>query len=868
MKIKNLLFYTALATSSAANAQLPYQNANLSAHERAVDLCGRLSLHEKSLLMRDASPAIDRLGIPQFQWWSEILHGVARNGFATVFPQAIGMAATWDDHMVYSVFDAAKDEALAKNNQARKSGQIKRYQCLSFWTPNINIFRDPRWGRGQETYGEDPYLTSCMGLAVVDGLQGQPYGKQTQLTDYTATTGKYLPLLACAKHFAVHSGPEWNRHYFDVQNLPERELWETYMPAFKSLVQDGNVREVMCAYQRIDGDPCCGNNKYLQQILRNEWKFNGLVVSDCGAIADFWKKGHHETDPDEKSATGRAVRAGTDVECGSTYHTLEEAVAAGLLTEEKVNESVVRLLENRFILGDFDSEELVPWKRIGPEVIASQAHRQLAKDVALKSMTLLQNRNNILPLAKSGMKIAVMGPNATDSVTLWANYNGFPLSTTTLLKGIQKKAGNVTYIPGAGYTRNEIQESFYSCFSCADGSKGMKATYWNNTKMHGEAVAEQTMREPIDQSNGGNTVFAPGVELNNFSAVYEGVFRPKTTEKLTAVLEADDMARLIVNGDTLLNNWKGRSKINYDKREINFEAGKEYNIRVEYVQTTGMAVCKFDIIKNKPATAESIAQQAKDADVVVFCGGISPKLEGEEMKVSDPGFKGGDRTSIELPQSQRDILALLHKMGKKVVMVNLSGSAIAMKPEAENADAILQAWYPGEAGGDAVADVLFGDYNPGGKLPVTFYASDNDLPDFLDYTMKGRTYRYFEGNALFPFGHGLSYTTFKLDKPTFKNGKLSVKVTNTGKRDGDEVIQVYVKNPKDVKGPKKSLRGFKRIHLKAGESTTVTIDMPQKSFEGWDESTNTIRFVPGQYDIMVGNSSADNCLQTISAKVK
>lgn len=871
--IKKLVILTLFAAGSlgAAAQSYPYQNPNLTPLERARDLCSRLTLEEKTKLMMNSSPAIPRLGIPQFEWWSEALHGVGRNGYATVFPQTTGMAASWDDQLLYRVFSAVSDEARAKNNLARRAGQIKKYQGLSFWTPNINIFRDPRWGRGQETYGEDPFLTTRMGLAVVNGLQGQPYDYdgtpflKTQNPKYLAS--KYYKLLACAKHFAVHSGPEWNRHSFDIESLPERDLWETYLPAFQSLVQQGNVREVMCAYQRIDGKPCCGNDRYLGQILRSDWHFNGLVVSDCGAISDFYRKGHHEVVATPSESAAMAVGTGTDVECGSTYWSLPEAVEKGQITMAKVDTSVVRLLKARFELGDFDSDELVPWKNIGPEVVASPEHRQLALDMARESMTLLQNRDGLLPIDK-GAKIVVMGPNAADSVSLWANYNGFPLSTTTILEGIGQKAANVTYVEGCGYTRNEIAHSLFDKFTTADGKPGMTASYWNNKTMKGEPVAQVVMREPINQSNGGNTVFAPGVNLEDFSAAYEGVFTPDSTETLNVGLTADDMGRVIIDGDTLLNNWKARDRINVDAKNYKFEKGKSYRVRVEYVQGKAMAMCKFDIIRKGEATAEQIAAKAKDADVVVFAGGLSPRLEGEEMKVSDPGFRGGDRTTIELPQAQRDVLAQLKRLGKRIVMVNLSGGAVALAPETQSCDAILQAWYPGEAGGKAVADVLFGDFNPEGKLPVTFYRSDSDLPDFLDYRMANRTYRYFKGDALFPFGFGLSYTTFSFGQPKYKKGVVSVAVTNTGKREGRTAVEVYVKRTADTDGPTKSLRGFTKVSLKPGETKTVSVDLPRKAFEGWDATTNTMRVVPGAYQVSVGASSRDTDLKTLQVKMK
>ena len=565
-------------------------------------------------------------------------------------------------------------------------------------------------------------------------------------------------------------------------------------------------------------------------------------------------------------ATSKAILSGTDVECGSVYATLPEAVKAGLISEEQVDVSVRRLLKNRFELGDFDDETLVPWKNIGPEVIASADHHQLALDMARESMVLLQNRNQLLPLSKD-MRIAVMGPNAADSVMMWGNYSGYPTATVTPLQGIQAKAGNVTYVRGCGYTRNEVLESRYNEIG-NNGQTGLRASYWNNMEMQGEPVVTMQMAAPVNLSNGGATVFAPGVELEHFSACYEGTFIPTRTEKVIFHISADDKARLIVNGDTLVNNWSsGRERVVVANREFQVNAGERYDIRLEYVQDVAMALLKFDVGCKMTAKGEDILRQVADADVVVFVGGISPALEGEEMKVNEPGFKGGDRTDIELPQAQRDIIALLHQAGKRVVYVNCSGSAIAMVPETQHADAIVQAWYGGEQGGTALAEVLFGDYNPSGKLPVTFYRSVNDLPDFLDYRMDNRTYRYFRGVPLFPFGHGLSYTTFAYGKPKYKNGKVTFTLTNTGKREGTEIVQVYVRRTNDTAGPKKSLKAFSRVTLKAGERQTVSIDLPRERFEGWDAQTNTMRVVPGPYEIMVGGTSDTSGLVTLNVEL-
>lgn len=847
--------FTLCVTAIAATGQtLPYQDSGRSAGERAADLLGRLTLEEKTMLMGHNSGAVERLGIEPFSWWSEALHGVARNGYATVFPNPTAMAATFDEVLTERVFTAVSDEARAKNTAARHGGEAGQYQGLSFWTPNINIFRDPRWGRGQETYGEDPFLTSRMGLAVVRGLQG-PLG------------GRYRKALACAKHYAVHSGPEWNRHSLDIEELSERDLWETYLPAFKTLVEEGQVAEVMCAYQRVDGEPCCGNSRLLRQILREEWGFRGIVVSDCWALSDFYEPGRHGVAEDAADASAMAVVAGTDLECGDSFGALAEAVGEGKVTEAEIDSSLLKLLTLRFELGDFDPDSLVEWTSIPESVVACDAHRQLALDMARESIVLLKN-DGILPLsAEDGEKIVVVGPNAADSTMLWGNYNGFPLSTTTILQGIRDIAGNVEYVGGCGLTRNEIFDSRYGNIYTPEGEKGMRATYWNNTEMDGAPAATVVMAQPIDLSNGGATVFAPGVNLTSFSARYEGVLVAERSETLSIDMASDDLARLIINGDTIIDSWKSRERANISRADIVVEAGKEYRMEIDYVQKEDMAIMKFDVGSRSQMTTAELLEQVGDATTVVFVGGISPRLEGEEMSVEEPGFRGGDRTDIELPEAQRDAVAALHAAGKKVVFVNCSGSGVGLVAEDSVCSAVVQAWYGGECGGEAVGEVLFGKVNPSGKLPVTFYRSVDQLPDFLDYSMEGRTYRYFEGEPLYAFGYGLSYTTFDIGAPTFGDGKVRVEVRNTGAMEGTETIQLYLRREDDEGGPIKQLRGFKRVTLAPGESKTVEMDMPESRFETWDSKNNSMRTVAGQYQIMVGSSSLDADLKTIEVEI-
>lgn len=827
----------------------PYKNPKLSPQERAQDLLGRLTLKEKVGLMQNSSSPVERLGIAPYNWWSEALHGVARNGLATVFPITVGMASTFDDRAVEEVYTAVSDEARAKYHDAHRHNRYGRgNEGLTFWNPNVNIFRDPRWGRGQETWGEDPYLTTRMGVSVVKGMQGP-------------ADAKYDKTHACAKHYAVHSGPEAKRHYFNVENLSPRDLWETYLPAFKALVQEADVKEVMCAYQRFEGEPCCGSNRLLTQILRDEWGYKHLVVSDCGAISDFFNKNLHGTHKDAADASASAVSNGTDLECGGEYAHLEEAVKRGMITEERIDTSLRRLLEARFALGEMDPDSLVSWSEISIDTVDCESHKEMALDMARKSMVLLHN-NGILPLPKTGMRMAVMGPNAVDSVMQWGNYKGVPSHTYTILEGIRGKVGNVPYEKGCELLENQVFDSYFNEIS-NKGLRGLTATYWNNMNLKGEVAATQQLTSPVNLSNGGNTVFTTGVGLYNFTALYEGTFSPRKDGNYTLVIEGDDGYRVYVDNKKVIDYWGEHASA---KREytLSAQAGKDYKIKIEYMQAGAEALLKFDVGIYRPILAETVVERVKDADIVIFAGGISPDLEGEDKYfVNCPGFAGGDRTTIELPQVQRDILKALKKAGKKVVFVNCSGSAVALVPEMESCDAILQAWYPGQAGGLAVADILFGDFNPSGKLPVTFYKNTGQLPDFEDYSMKGRTYRYLPEAPLFPFGYGLSYTTFDISKgrlskksiPVGKDVSFKVTVKNTGKRDGAEVVQVYVRKVGDKEGPVKSLRAFRRVPLKAGESRTISIALPPSTFEFFDPSTNTMRVMPGEYEVMYGNSS-------------
>lgn len=854
-KLLPILFSLGLSLSATAQL-LPYCNPDLSPRERARDLLSRLTLEEKARLMLDESPAIPRLGIKKFFWWSEALHGAANMGGVTVFPEPVGMAASFNDGLLRRVFDAASDEMRAQyNRRMLNGGEDEKFHSLSVWTPNVNIFRDPRWGRGQETYGEDPYLTSVMGTAVVRGLQGPE-------------TAKYRKLWACAKHYAVHSGPEYTRHTANVADVSPRDLWETYLPAFKTLVTEAKVREVMCAYQRLDDDPCCSNNRLLQQILRDEWGFNYLVVSDCGAVTDIYA--NHKTSSDAVHAAAKAAVAGTDVECGFgyAYKTIPEAVRRGLITEAEVDKHVLRLLEGRFDLGEMDDPKLVEWSKIPASVMDSKAHRQLALDMARQSLVLLLNKGGVLPLKAGGEPIAVIGPNADDGPMMWGNYNGTPNRTVTILDGIKARHKRVTYLKGCDLTDTKTVNSLLP--QCAiDGRKGLRGTFWNNTGMQGRPVATQFYTAPVAVTTAGMHNFAPGVNVEDFSAKYETVYTPKTSGEVVVNVEGCGDFSLYVNGKEQVKYHTWRTTPT--RTPLQVKAGEEYRIEVRFafVKTWG-ANLKINIGTEHPIDYQAIIRKLQGIRKVVFVGGISAALEGEEMPVDIDGFKGGDRTNIELPKVQRDFLRALHEAGKTVVFVNCSGSAIALEPEMETCDAILQAWYAGQEGGTAVSDVLFGTVNPSGKLPVTFYKRTDQLPDYEDYSMRGRTYRYFS-DPLFAFGYGLSYTTFRFGRAlaVAADGgyRLSVPLTNTGTRPGEEVVQVYIRRVADANGPLKSLRAFRRVALKAGESTTVEIPLSRKSFECFDESTNTMRTLPGDYELMYGNSSRPEDLQTLTVSV-
>jgi beta-glucosidase len=819
-----------------------YQNPSLPVERRVKDLLSRMTLEEKVSQMMNAAAPIDRLGIPAYDWWNETLHGVARAGYATVFPQAIGLAATWDEGLIRRVADVASTEARAKHHEFARNNERGRYKGLTFWSPNINIFRDPRWGRGQETFGEDPYLTSRLGVAFVKGLQGDD--------------PRYLKVVATPKHYAVHSGPEPERHSFDAI-ASERDLQETYLPAFRATVIEGKAEAVMCAYNRLNGEPCCANTR-LTEILRSEWNFKGHVVSDCAAIEDIYK--FHHFAKSEAEASAMSVKAGTDLSCGREYASLIKAVKDGLIKEAEIDQSLARLLTARFRLGMFDPPEMVPYARIPYSENDKPAHRELALKVAQQSMVLLKNENNTLPLKKDLKTIAVIGPNADEATVLLGNYNGQPSTSVTPLAGIRNKVSATTRVLQAlGAT---LTGEPGAPVPAAMLPGGFKAEYFNNKELQGTPVVVRNDEQiNFDWSRGRP---APQINEDGFSARWTGKFSPAESGTYQLGATADDGVRVYLDGQLLVDAWQGNqaSQIRTTMKEVSLRAGRAYDIRVEYFEDIRNAIVK--LIWSFPRFNERITEEAvgiaRQADAVVMVLGISPALEGEEMTVNVKGFRGGDRSEIDLPQAQEELLKAVQATGKPVVLVLLNGSALSVNWAADHLPAIVEAWYPGEEGGSALADILFGDVNPSGRLPVTFYKSASQLPPFDSYAMQGRTYRFFKGEPLYPFGFGLSYTTFKYDRLKLSTGRLpagqslkvSVEVSNSGSRAGDEVVQLYVTDvAASVPVPLRSLAGIRRVSLKPGEKQSLSFTLTPAQMTVIDEKGRRV-IEPGEFRISVG----------------
>ena len=873
--MKRFLFMTlmvGLAITVSAQQKYPWQNPQLPTADRVENLISMLTPEEKVGLMMNKSISVDRLGIPSYNWWSEACHGVRQGGY-TVFPQPIGMAAAFSEKLVYDVFSAVSDEARANWNRTDHNDPklfnvpmgVVYYPGnpeLTFWCPNVNIFRDPRWGRGQETCGEDPYMNAVLGVQTVLGMQGNDK--------------HYYKTHACAKHYAVHSGPEPLRHSMNVEPT-NRDLWETYLPAFKALVKKADVREVMCAYQRFEGKPCCTSDRLLIDILRNKWGYDAIVLTDCDAINNFYNRGQHETHKDPLSASVDAVMNGTDLECGKVFMVLTEALQKGLIKEELLDEHLRKTLTGRFELGMFDPADMLPWANLGPEVISSEAFNDLATQAARESMVLLENKGGVLPLSKTIKTLAVVGPNADDVNLLNGNYGGTPTEAHqhSLLAGIKAALPNTNIIYDKAC---ELDDEYSTIHHLPDfnGGKGVKVEFWNNRELEGEPAKTEYHTEPFNFSTFGAWGFAQGVSRDSLSVRISGQYKATFTGEMKYTLMTDNGYVLKVNGEIIEDAKTAGRRRGFgfgrkpEYKSFPVEAGKTYDVEIEYRHGNGQfAMLRGDICERKLVDFTDLANKVKEADAIIIIGGISAQMEGE----------GGDKKDIELPKVEQMLVKAMHATGRPVIFVNCSGSAIAFGSVEGEYDALLQAWYAGQGGSKALAEVLFGDYNPGGKLPVTFYRSTADLPDFLDYSMKNRTYRYFTGQPQYAFGYGLSYTSFSLG-----NGKLSAKtakadstkpfcvvtvpVTNTGKCEGTETVQVYVKALDDPGAPIKALKGFKKLSLKPGETQQAVISLDSEAFEYYNEAIDELSVKPGRYQILYGTSSRDQDLQSLDFTVK
>ena len=859
----------------------PYLDPERSFAERAADLVARMTLEEKVAQMQNAAPAIPRLGVAEYDWWDEALHGVARAGEATVFPQAIGLAATFDSSLMGEVATTISDEARAKYNRFQQLGIRRRYTGLTFWSPNINIFRDPRWGRGQETYGEDPFLTSRMGVAFVRGLQGDESPATHDGNAQTASV--YRKLDATAKHFAVHSGPESSRHRFDV-HPSERDLFETYLPAFRALVQEGKVDAVMGAYNRVNGEAATASERLLQEILRRDWGFDGYVVSDCDAVEDIWK--HHAIVETAPQAAALAVKHGDNLNCGTTYAALVDAVHAGLISEAQIDAALKPLMFARMRLGMFDPPDRLPWSKIPYSVNQSPQHDVLARRAARESIVLLKN-DGVLPLSKNLRRVAVIGPTADDTMALLGNYYGTPTAPTTILQGIRAALpqADVRYARGADLVENRTDPAATTLIETrylqptADAKEhGLRGEYFRGTECTGAPVLTRVDARVAfrwDRDAPTDDLVARGelapdraLDADHFCIRWTGRLVPPVSGRYELSVAANDGARLWIDGRLVVDAWTTAPRLRTRSGFVDLKAGTPHELRLEYFEDVRDAEVRLGWrMPGAKSPLREALDAAREAEVVVFVGGLTGDVEGEEMEASYPGFAGGDRTDLRLPKTQQKLLEALRATGKPIVLVLTAGSALAIDWAQKNLPAILLAWYPGQRGGDAVADVLFGDVSPGGRLPVTFYRADEKLPPFDDYAMRGRTYRYFAGEPLYPFGYGLSFTRFeysdlRLDRSSAAAGdrvNVALKLKNTGARAGDEVVQLYLHplNPKRERAGKE-LRGFTRVTLQPGEERTLSFAFaPQTDLRIYAESRRAYAVDPGEYEAQVGASSAD-----------
>lgn len=859
------LLFLLLPVEGFAQVKPAYLNQSLSTEKRVADLVSKLTLPQKIKLLQYRGTAIKtaELDIPAYNWWNECLHGVARAGKATVFPQAIGLAATWDTALIKKVADAISDEARAKYDYFTARDKRDIYQGLSFWTPNINIFRDPRWGRGMETYGEDPYLTGKIAASFIRGLQGN--------------NPKYLKTIATIKHFAVHSGPESSRHRYNAE-VSDRDLYETYTPAFKRSVKEADVYSLMCAYNRFRGKPCCGSDFLLTDLLRNQWGFKGYIVTDCGAVNDFYNKGDHEVVKTPEEAAAMAIKAGVDLECGDVFNALDKAIEKGLVTEAELDVAIKRLFTARFKLGLFDQAAGSAYTKIPYSVVESEAHKKLSLEAARKSIVLLKNTNTTLPLQKAVKTVAVIGPNANDEQVMLANYHGYPSHVITPLEGIKNKLPNATVLYARGSAHAEglpLLEVIGPDYLFTDSTatiNGLKGMYYANKDFSGSAIINR-----VDKQINFDWIGKPpatNIDEGNFSVIWNGYVKVPADGNYVLDIYGSNSFELMVD-DKPIYKFNSEHEPVHKYADISLTKNKLHKINIRFASYGSSPIIKLSWQAPGKKYAEEALQIARQADVIIMCMGLSPNIEGEEMKVKLDGFSGGDRTKLALPAVQESLIREVTALGKPVVLVLVNGSAVAINWEQENLPAILETWYGGQEAGTAIADVLFGDYNPGGKLPVTFYTSEKDIPDFEDYNMKGRTYRYFEGNPLYQFGYGLSYTTFtytnlKLKEvyPTNASFAVAADITNSGNYDGEEVVQLYIKHKNaSVPVPLQSLKGFKRIALKRGEKKTVTFNLVPADFSIINNTGKEV-VEPGEYEISIGGGQPGKGIFTKSTHLK
>jgi beta-glucosidase len=851
-----LLVSTPAVLAQSTPAPAPYLDPSLPLEQRVDDLVSRMTVEEKASQVVNHAAAIPRLQVPEYDWWSEALHGVARNGIATVFPEPIGLAATFDSPLIFDMATVIGIEGRAKHHEDVRQGHHNIYQGLSFWSPNLNIFRDPRWGRGQETYGEDPYLTGRMGVAFVTGLQGDD--------------PKYLRAVATPKHYAVHSGPEPLRHGFDVK-VSKHDEEDTYLSAFRAAITQGKAGSAMCVYNSVNGQPGCANEFLLEDQLRGKWNFNGYVVSDCDAISDI-AKGHHFVDTVE-AAAAVSMKRGVDLDC--TFQPQPQryidAVKQGLLPEKDLDASVKRLFRARFLLGMFDPPDMVKYAQIPYSANDTEEHRQLALKAARESIVLLKN-DGTLPLKATKKNILVIGPLADQVRVLAGNYSGTPSKVSSALDSIRQQfaTDTVTFAPGTAFLRDAILVPA-SALSTPDGQPGVKAEYFKGMELAGEPAV--TRVDPSINFNLDEDTPVAEVGGENFSARWTGFLTPTETGKYQFGLNGDDGYRVWLDGKPVVDEWskKGAST---RTATVELEKGHKYPFKVEYFQNTGGAVARLVWAKENEHPLEDAVGAAKHADVVIAVVGITSSLEGEEMPVELPGFKGGDRTSLDLPKPEEELLEAVKATGKPLVVVLYNGSALGVNWASEHANAILDAWYPGEEGGPAIAETLAGANNPSGRLPVTFYTGIEQLPPFIDYSMSHRTYRYFEGKPLYPFGYGLSYSKFtydnlKLSAATINAGDslaVDADVRNAGSLGGDEVAELYLVFPKAPGAAKLALRGFTRVHVDAGASQHVHFTLSPRDLSMVNESGDRV-VSPGTYTISVGGGQPNTGASTAAAKL-